>query len=953
MKADELTKAFAIEIEHATPLMHTQLDDLASMDMEDDNFLSIVDDFSTQVQRMGEAAEMIGFDGLKLVCDHMLENALLVVAMPLEDRGDAIDFLKATPEKMANYLNDFENPDAVIELVSLLSNAPSPMPLDQSLKISYGLGSITQTSTMLDDEEAGRPILAMPEDVDLSIPEDVDSSLLDSFLQEAPNQAKEMVSIAQKLCADEGDLEDIATAKRIAHTLKGSSATIGIRGITSLSHHLEDLLEYFENHPDHIVPSLYNLILDAAYCFEQIIDHISGNDSCPENMLDVLQTILDTANRIDNGEDITQGSLYRDTNGSSATAKVAANSEPEKTKTPKATGSAETLRVDLERINELFRISGEVMVHGSAVETQIKTLSDITKQLSQQSVRVQKRIYELEAAVDLQSFATTGHTYNSVQPKSDFSELEMHEYNELHSATNALIEETSDTRLYVNEVNKALAELNGIHLQQQQSVSDMQYLVLGTRMTAVNTIESRLQRNIRNTCNATGKFASLSLVGGDTLIDTHVLYQLTQPLLHLLRNAVDHGIETPDDRIMSGKPENGNITLSFTRRGQQVVLVCQDDGKGLDHQAIFDRAVEHGLVTSDAVMTNDEIAQLILHAGFSTKDAVSEISGRGVGMDVVNEWVKNMNGSMRVSSTAGAGTRIEMQFAASLTTVQSLIVEVNQQSYAMPYVMVQQAISRNVGSIIKIENKHIYQFEDSSYPFVLLADLLGEPVDPEKDFESYDIVIALVNNSPTALAVDELMDARDLLIKTPQRYASQVNGISGLSILGDGSLAINLDLTTLSTQLATSTPSRRSQGQTGNSTRGLMKKGAGSSVDILIVDDAISVRNSLKQLVEDIGLTPQTARDGMDAIDKIQSNKPKLVITDLEMPNLNGIELTTFIRHDDSLKELPVIMITSRSQTKHRELADKAGVSHYLTKPYGDAELIQLIQQHMKQLAHT
>lgn len=942
MKLNDLITAFAEEIKNASPLMESKLDELQTLPLEDDRFMEAIDDYSTQAQRMGEAAEMVGFPGLQLVCNHIIENTVLLASQQPEERTPTLDFLRMCTPMMVHYLENIEDPSCVYGMIDLLCAAPSPMQIDQAMKITYQLGGIPQqlSGTFMGADDTARPVLATQADIDLTLPKDADSGLLDSFFQEAPSQAQELVQIAKKLVAGEGFVSDIVVAKRIAHTLKGSSATIGIRGITTISHHLEDILEHFESDEKDIPQNLHSLILDAAYCLEQIIDFLSGSDDSPEQILSVLQAILDTANRIDKGEPL-EGALYREeiergTTQTTVTTQLATD-EP----APSSGGAASSLRVDMDRVEELFRISGEVMVHGASVETQIKGLMDASKQLSQQNLRIQKRLFELEGAIDTHTHELM-HQSSTAGNKNAFDVLEMHEYSELHSVTNALMEEVSDARMYVNEVHRSIADLNGIHLRQQQSVSDMQYLVLSTRMAAVNSIASRLQRNIRNTCQATGKLANLVIVGGDTLIDTDVLSKLTQPLMHLLRNAVDHGIESPEVRQQKGKSETGQITLSFSRKGQQVEMICSDDGKGLDHAFIFQRAVERGIVQPDEVMTDDEIAQLILRAGFSTKDEVSEISGRGVGMDVVREWAQQMNGSIRIASFYGKGSTITMRFAASLSTSQSLIVRVNDQKYAISYTYIEQALASGVGKINFLDGKRLYHFNDMSLPFEFLHDYIGSDLEltqtgAEKPLNEYDVIIININNKKIALAVDELVAARDLLIKTPKRYAHFVSGISGLSILGDGSVAVNLDLASITQK----TTAPRMQTKILNTKTSAARK---ALPHILVVDDALSVRNSLKQLVEDMGMVAITARDGMEAVERLMDNKPDVVLTDLEMPNLNGVELTTYIRNQDTLKDLPVIMITSRSQAKHRELADQAGVDHYLTKPYNDTELLKLIR---------
>lgn len=943
MKLSDLIHAFADEVKNAMPHMERWLEQLGSLTLDDPDFLNALDNYNSQAQRMGEAAEMAGFSGLNLVCNHISENTLLLVTLEPEERQPVIDFLSACPGFMVFYLENLEDPSGAAGLIDLLRSAPSPIEIEQALKITYQLGAIpVQTSGNITEEGQARPVLAEPSDVVVEIPQDVDTALLESFLQEAPSQAEYLVALSKNLVSGEGDSSDIVAAKRVAHTLKGSSATVGIRGISSICHHLEDILEYFEETDGvSISHAAANLVLDTAFCLTQIIDHLLGSDEPPAQALNILQALIDTANRIERGETI-EDRVYRTqtqaqsqvagASGGQPSAKTAAGSAVH----PAAPSSA--LRINTDRIDELFRLSGEVMVQSAAVETRIRSLADVTKQLMLRNINIQKRLFELESAMH-----TSTHSLalgKKREAEDSFDLLELDEYNEMHSATSALMEEASDVRAYVNQLDNELSDLGTFQLQQQHSVKDLQYVILSTRMAKVATIESRLQRNIRTTCQTTGKSAQLNLVGGDTLVDTQVLNQLSEPLLHLLRNAVDHGIEDASIRADKGKPETGQITLTFSRKGQQIVLSCTDDGKGLDLEAIRQKAIAQNIIASDAAMTDDEIAQLVFRSGFSTRDSVSEVSGRGVGMDVVREWVHNMNGAMHISSPASGGTKIEMSFSASLSNLQSMIVKVGEQIYAIPYIRIQQAVACGVGKISKLDKQHIFEHENLNIPFKLLANLVGEPVAEDKALDGYDVVVARLGSELVALGVDALIDARDLLIHTPKRYASKVRGISGLSILGDGSIAINLDLANLS-----------EQGRSVRATNTAAKVPSAVSAKmptVLIVDDALSVRNSLKQLIEDMGLVAKTARDGVDAVEKLEEEKPDIVLTDLEMPNLNGVELTAYIKNQSGLKDLPVVMITSRSQKKHKELAEKSGVDAYLTKPYNDAEVIGLIQRYLK-----
>lgn len=953
MKLKDLIDALAGEIENVQPQLAINLDDLLTQEPDHPAFMEALDQYSGQVQRMGEAMELAGFPGLQGVCGHVLENTLLLATQAPEERRPAIGFLQRWPALMVCYLRNLEDPSAAAGLLDHMRAAPHPMDEETILKAMHQLGAMPlQVSLPGEDERNRRPVVAAPDDVALEVPEDADQKLMEGFFQEAPDQARHLVERVERMVAGEANAEDLSAAKRAAHTLKGSGAIIGLRGLAALGHNFEDVLEHIEKTGGRVASPVADVLLDGAHCLEQMVAFVTGTDDYPEQALPVLQNVLDLANRIDHGEELDQ-LVQRAAHGEQAPVSVHADAAmpgtevaeadrtvpirpvPGSIQRPAAAAGA-ALRVSLQRIEELFRVSAEVSVHTSAMEARIKQLTDRAKELLEQNLRVQKRLFELETVVDVRAL-TMMRARGNREESAAFDPLEMDQYNELHSTAHALMEESSDARMLSQRIEEDIAQLAGMQTRQQLLSRDLQHLVIGTRMTEVGVLESRLQRNVRTTSRTTGKMATLTLHGANTLIDSDVLNRLAEPLLHLLRNAVDHGLEMPHERRRLGKSEVGSIVLEFSRQGQQVVLRCQDDGCGLDLLAIQRQAVERGLIKPDQALSEDDVARLVLMPGFSTRDAVSEVSGRGVGMDVVRAWVDGMNGSIRVSSQPGKGCLVELRFAASLSTVQSLIVQAQQQRFALPSVQIEQAVPRGVGAFVLVGDRLQYHHNNRVLRAVRLAEICGLPVDAEKPLEEYDAVITHVQDRLFVLAADRLVDSRELLVKNPGRYARHLQGVAGLSILGDGSIAVHLDLVQmLEGWQDAGVPSRLSARKSQERPQ---------STGVLVVDDALSVRNTLQQLVEDAGFCVQTARDGLEAIHAMRTFKPQVVVTDLEMPNMNGVELTISLRSRDETRHLPIIMVTSRSQDKHRELAERAGVNLYITKPYNEAELLQAIRK--------
>lgn len=935
MKLDELIEALAAEVDLAQPRLARSLGELAALDAEDPAFMDALEQYGGQAQRMGEAAEMAGFPGLQAVCNHVLENTLAMPMLPAAQRGPLVEFLRGWPPLIVFYLRHTGDPTAAAGLVDHLVKAPYPLEEEQALKVMHMLGAMPLQVQPADsaDAEPMRAVLATPDDVALIMPRDVDEKLLEGFFQEAPDQARYLVDLARNMAAGQADSSDLVAARRVAHTLKGSGAIIGLRGLASLGHHLEDILEHFERQGGQVAKPAADALLDAAYCLEQMVGYTAGSDEYPRQAQGVLQNVLDLANRIDRGESLDSPLLRLPAEAASAPTPPA----------PAAAGPthlpAAALRVGVERVDELFRVSGEVSVHSAAMEARIKALAERSHELLAQNLRVQKRLFELETLVDVRALAMMrARTRRS--DEDAFDPLEMDQYSELHNTAHALMEEAADARVLALRLEDGIAGLGSVQARQDRLAKDLQHLVIGTRMTAAGVLESRLQRNVRSTCQATGKQAVLVLEGGDTGIDSDVLNRLAEPLLHLLRNAVDHGLEPPAERRVAGKDEVGRIELALSRQGQQVVLRCRDDGRGLDLPAIRRRAAERGLVAADLPLAEDEVARLVLLPGFSTRDEVSEVSGRGIGLDVVRGWAAAIGGSVRIESRTGLGCTVELRFAASLSTIQSLIVEAGGQRFALASLHIEQAVPRGAGSFEYLGERLVYRWGKRVLPALQLADAVGVPAAAGKPLDQCDAVILELDHKTQALVVDRLVDSRELLVKSPGPYARHVRGVMGLSILGDGGVAVNLDLAQLLAPGAG--PRRHAPAAAPAMAQAAPRK---ALPGVLIVDDALSVRNSLVQLVQDAGFRAEAARDGIDAIDTLRIFRPDLVLTDLEMPNMNGIELTTHIRGRDDLKGLPVIMITSRSQEKHRNLARQAGVDAYITKPYNDGDLLQTIRE--------
>jgi chemosensory pili system protein ChpA (sensor histidine kinase/response regulator) len=427
-------------------------------------------------------------------------------------------------------------------------------------------------------------------------------------------------------------------------------------------------------------------------------------------------------------------------------------------------------------------------------------------------------------------------------------------------------------------------------------------------------------------------------------MDTNILNDMIDPLMHVLRNAVDHGIETPEVRNAAKKSSVGKIDLSFIREGNTIIVRCQDDGAGLNYTSIRQVAEKRGLITQDQTITEDELNRLILHPGFSTRKETTQVSGRGIGMDAVYNQLLKIKGSINIQSITGKGCLVELRLPITLISTHALLIRVHQQIFAVSDRGVEQILHANSGELHRVGDIMTYQIGDDIYEIVYLESLLSLPVERRRNDRINDRPALLIRDETgtmRAVLIEEVLESRDLVVKNMGEYMPQFQGILGATILGDGSVTPVLDIPELlRTPVKALVHNYEEQHFTD------MRESSGIRQRmVLIVDDSLSVRRSMQQLVGDAGFEVRTARDGLEAIELLNTIQPDLLLVDLEMPRMNGLELTTHIRAQAKTQQLPIIMITSRSTQKHQREAESSGVDLYITKPVADDELLAQINK--------
>ena len=886
----------------------------------------VYDDY---LERFGEATESIGFTGLYRSVALMRENLSLLAVRCHTLRPVEKELLTSWRGKACNYLNNPCDNSSGRALLEWLQDPAWPMPLvvGETTALLYLLEA-PEFPVIGEEEGETRPQQAAAEDVMVRLPEDVNMELLDAMLQELPGQTETFSRAIQNLIQG-GSMQDVNVAQRMAHTLKGAANTVGVSGIPTLTHHLEDILVALAKQQVLPPPSLAQSLMNAADCLEAMGEALCGISEAPDNAQAVLQEILDWANRIDREGLPTESveSQGRESRTSLSTREVPKESSGEHKNSP----TMPALKTEL--VDNLLRMGGETIILSGQVKEQARQIGQRIRAMQSEFERLHQLGGELERLIDIRDLSNNRQR----QTSSVFDSLEMDQYSELHTTSRMLVEAATDAHQIGGMVAVQLDRLDKMLLAQERLNHELQETVLNARMVPIKTVVPRLQRSVRQTCRLTDKQVELHISGADTLMDNQVLTELVDPLMHVLRNAVDHGIEDAVERKATGKSESGNIWLDFQRDGNNILVRCRDDGAGLDFTAIRTTAERRGLLQPGMRVTDDELKHMLLIPNFSTRSEVTQTSGRGVGLDVVYTHIISQGGSLSLNSTAGEGCTTEMRLPLSLISTHALLVRLQGQVVAVADRGIEQILHATDGTRRELVERDVFWVDDQVYPFRPLDEILQQAPD-RRTATRNSMPVLLVNtlSGVNAVPVQEILRATDLVVKEFGRYVPRMPGILGATILGDGAVTPVLDLPEL--MHAVHRPLEPISDRPIESERAV-----GSLPLALVADDSLSARKAMVQVMQDAGYEVREARDGMEAVQLVEAERPDIVLVDMEMPRMNGIELTAHLRTRRLTADLPVIMVTSRSTTKHRQQAEAAGVDVYLTKPFQDDELLDQV----------
>jgi chemosensory pili system protein ChpA (sensor histidine kinase/response regulator) len=592
----------------------------------------------------------------------------------------------------------------------------------------------------------------------------------------------------------------------------------------------------------------------------------------------------------------------------------------------------ELARVDAELLDSLLNSAGEVSIHRARLEQQLSSVEFNLAELSRVVQRLRDQLRKLEIETEAQIM----HRHEDDRRRDDFDPLEMDQYSSLQQYSRALLESTSDVASLQGLLESQAREAQNLLMQQARIVTDLQNGLMRTRMVPFQRHVPRLTRTVRQVAAETGKKVDLQVAGATGELDRQVLDRMLPPFEHMLRNAVVHGIETPAERVQRGKPEQGRIEVVLKREGAEVVIVVQDDGGGMNLRAIRDKAIALGIIEPKQALSDQEAMQLILEPGFSTAASVTHAAGRGVGMDVVATEIKRLGGALQMDTTPGQGTRFTIRLPFTLAVSQALIVRTGDEFYALPLPTVESVVrlpKSEVGGYLA-DGAPSFEYGGQRYRFQHLGSFVGGPhaTLPENDVP-VPVVLIRAGDSSTALVTDELVGSREIVVKSVGPQISGIRGIAGATILGDGRIVIILDMGTLVRGDWRARPAAESTRERGD-----------RRTFALVVDDSITVRRVTQRLLERNGMRVMTAKDGVDALAILEEHVPDVILLDIEMPRMDGYEVAAHVRGNERLKDVPIVMITSRVGEKHRARAIELGVNDYLGKPYQENQLLDAIE---------
>ena len=654
--------------------------------------------------------------------------------------------------------------------------------------------------------------------------------------------------------------------------------------------------------------------------------------------------------------------------------KVESAKDPDLKKEPAGMPQSKSVRIALERLDRMMNAVGELVINRTRMLGRVAELERLADVLNFSKARMQDKVAEFQEKYEFSritaqptqkkssheifplrgGYSSYSHSFDHAL--AEFSELEMDRYDDFNILSRSLTEISAD-------ITEVLTQLDGFVRRVDSDIDEFTKLahrlqdeITQARMVPIGNLYTRLSRTARDAAKAVNKKVELTLAGAETELDNNIIQQISDPLIHLVRNAVAHGIERDEKRYGLGKSDHGNIAVRAYHRGNHIYIEVEDDGRGIDYDRVRKTAIENGLLSAEAAaeLAERELLDLLFHPGFTTAPRKTELAGRGVGLDVVKSNLAQLNGEIEIETEKGQGTRFTLKVPLTLIISQALFVRCGNHTFALPLAFVEEIRRLRVNEMEEVGGKLMTKVRDVVTEVVRLDTALGlEQVQPVNNF--FRMVIVNVAGRQVGLLVEEVIRKDEIVIKSLGEYLRNLKMFPGATIAPDGSLILLIDVNRL---VAGEAIERRPLMTSANAARvfapgaeavarGTIPEEAIDAVPdekvVVLVDDSISVRKFVGRMLEKAGYRVKLASDGLEALEIVTQTRCDLVVTDLEMPRTNGYELLNHLRQSPQTRNIPVMVVTSRAGAKHRERAMKDGAAAFLIKPVQEDQFITAV----------
>ena len=763
----------------------------------------------------------------------------------------------------------------------------------------------------------------------------LDTELLDIFVEEASDLLDHSDGLLAQLRQSPDAREPLIGLQRNLHTIKGGARMAGVFTIGELGHAMESLLEAVVEQRCELDRTGIGLLEGGFDRLHALVTRVGERRA-----IAMPHALIDAFNALARGREL----LLED-----ASAGEAAAPQPKPELEPLSgpisdlaldddtaiRAPQEQVRIRADLLDRLVNYAGEVAIYRARLEQQLGAFRAAMNEMEQTNTRLRDQLRRLDIETEAQIIARFQREGDAGDVT--FDPLELDRFSTLQQLSRALGESAADMASLQQTLDDLTRQYETLLLQQSRVSSELQEGLMRTRMVPFDALVPRLRRVLRQAASETGKQVQLKLDGSQGELDRNVLERMTAPLEHMLRNAVAHGIESPDKRRKAKKAEEGTVRIAVRREGSEVVLEVGDDGSGLDRSAIRRRAEERGLVRQDAVLSDSDLDALIFEPGFSTAEEVSRLAGRGVGMDVVASEVRQLGGSLDIATRRKEGTTFTLRLPQTLAVTQAVFVRIGETQFAVPIASV-----RGVGRIERdrlADRETAYAYGGEDYALHDLGQLVGHAAAKAEGHLQMPLLLVRSGELRAAVAIDEIIGSREIVVKPVGPQVASIPGIFGATIMGDGSVVVILDVAPLARRHA------------------VMPREAAPDAPVveqrpvplvMVVDDSVTMRKVTGRVLERHNFEVLTAKDGLDALERMDERVPDLMLLDIEMPRMDGYELAKHMKADPRLRDVLIMMITSRTGEKHRQRAFDLGVDRYLGKPYQEPELMRNVHELLK-----